>query len=157
MPLALAYDFHESVYELAVLPAGGVLFGALLIHQLRARQPDTNGARPRMTGVNRSFHQFALAFICLWTVIAGALGVSQYLSLSKAIQAHSFVSTVGVISNPYDREKDGGFSIGDTKFHYDKYVMNGTFKGHIARGGALRSGQLVRVDAVGAEVVRIFR
>jgi hypothetical protein len=157
MSWKIIFDFRDAPIGLVAFPLFGVVMMAVAALQLRFSRRLRDEFKPRRALTRRVFARVAVVFFAIWTLGAGFACWSQYSRLSDALRRRAYVSTEGTVSQIFDREKSGGFSVGTARFEFLRYVVTGGYKGRVSRGAPLQDGQRVRVDAVGGDIARIWR
>lgn len=102
---------------------------------------------------------FMVGFACLWSGLAFATMLPEYLNLRSAYRQGHFSITEGFVTNfrpmPYEGHQSECFSVQSETFCYSDYVVSAGFNNSASHGGPIRDGVPIRVSYIGNTIVRL--
>src|SRR5689334_7724640 len=102
---------------------------------------------------------FMVGFACLWSALALATMLPEYLASQSAVKQGKFSVVEGAVIDfrpmPYEGHKSECFSVREQTFCYSDYVVTAGFNNSTSHGGPIREGLPVRVSYVGDTIVRL--
>jgi hypothetical protein len=152
-------DQYSVVFDLSQkglqwwFPAFGLIFvaiGGVLIWL---------GRRNRWRRSRSVVGYFMVGFACLWSGLAFATMLPEYLNLRSAYRQGHFSIAEGFVTNfrpmPYEGHQSECFSVQSETFCYSDYVVSAGFNNSASHGGPIRDGSPIRVSYIGNTIVRL--
>lgn len=148
----LVFDAATQGYAAWYFPAAGCGFLVVSSLLLWNERRDPQNRRRWMT-------LLMVAFSAVWTVVALAGTLGDYLKVRSALSRGAFEVVEGAVDNFVPQPREGhameSFTVSGVPFKYSDYVVTAGFHQSQSHGGPITGGLHVRIGHLNGEILKL--